>query len=153
MQRSRLAFGVEATTAHMNMVEIVEDAMRSKLGLLTSENLRVRLLPRGRAAVEVDADRLSEAERIVAGLAEALATVGESGVGEESELGQSGSQSGSGGGGSRSGLIGGSRPDAFDAASIVQSLRSNGVGGLTARAFKTGSVSGFSQLEGAGLEK
>ena len=58
--RSRLAFGVEATAEHLQRVESAElrvrDALRlAGVPLAPSDDLRVRALPRGRAAVEVGA--------------------------------------------------------------------------------------------------
>ena len=62
--RSRLAFGVEATADHLQRVEAAELRVRDALRLVglplaASDDLRVRALPQGRAAVEVGAHAAS----------------------------------------------------------------------------------------------
>jgi uncharacterized protein (TIGR00268 family) len=52
--RSRLAFGVEATSEHMAKIERAESTVRQKLGLGVADNMRVRLLAGGRAVIELD---------------------------------------------------------------------------------------------------
>eukprot|EP00940_MAST-03C_sp_MAST-3C-sp2_P000306 g306.t1 len=52
--RSRLALGVEATRAHLDRVARAEKLARERLDLDPTRTLRVRLLPGGRAAVELD---------------------------------------------------------------------------------------------------
>ena len=52
--RSRLEFGVEATALHLGKVDKAEDAVRTALKLDGHDNLRVRILAGGRAAVELD---------------------------------------------------------------------------------------------------
>lgn len=52
--RSRLAMGVEATSAHLKAVEDAECFVREVLGLDDTANVRVRMLSGGRAMVELD---------------------------------------------------------------------------------------------------
>mmetsp|Transcript_51881 Transcript_51881/g.60646 ORF Transcript_51881/g.60646 Transcript_51881/m.60646 type:complete len:348 (-) Transcript_51881:482-1525(-) len=52
--RSRLAFGIEATGKHLSMVERGENWIRNVFDLNVSDNMRVRILARNRAAVELD---------------------------------------------------------------------------------------------------
>jgi len=54
--RSRLAFGVEATTEHLAKIERAEAAVKEALLLPVEKNLRVRLLAGGKVAVELDYD-------------------------------------------------------------------------------------------------
>ena len=82
--RSRLAFGVEATSDHLERVESAELRVRDILRragvpLKPSDDLRVRALPRGRAAVEIGAN----AEPMQRGLAAAQSAAwfaGEEGI-------------------------------------------------------------------------
>ena len=60
--RSRLDFGVEATKRHLEQVERAENIVRSRLQLEGHENMRVRMLARGRLVIEVDERRLYAAE-------------------------------------------------------------------------------------------
>ena len=60
--RSRLAFGIEATEEHLKAVELAEDKVRLQMKLLPEENMRVRLLPKHQAALEVHGDRLVDAQ-------------------------------------------------------------------------------------------
>ncbi|EQC31647.1 hypothetical protein SDRG_10812 [Saprolegnia diclina VS20] len=55
--RSRLAFGVTASSDHLQRVEAAEAFVRSFLRLAPQENLRVRFLPLNHAAIELDAAR------------------------------------------------------------------------------------------------
>ena len=66
--RSRLAFGIEATEKHLRAVEHAEAKVRQEMGLSMEENMRVRLLPGQRAALEVDANRLEEANNVLSAL-------------------------------------------------------------------------------------
>jgi PP-loop superfamily ATP-utilizing enzyme len=52
--RSRLAFGVEATRAHLQAVGEAERRVRAALELDPTANLRVRMLARNQAMVELD---------------------------------------------------------------------------------------------------
>jgi len=52
--RSRLAMGVEATSAHLKAVEDAECFVKKVLGLDDTVNVRVRMLSGGRAMVELD---------------------------------------------------------------------------------------------------
>jgi len=52
--RSRLAFGVEATKRHLQAVGEAERRVRSALALDKTANLRVRMLARNKAMVELD---------------------------------------------------------------------------------------------------
>ena len=52
--RSRLAMGVEATSAHLKAVEDAECFVREVLSLDDTANVRVRMLSGGRAMVELD---------------------------------------------------------------------------------------------------
>eukprot|EP00903_Cladosiphon_okamuranus_P011299 g10654.t1 len=62
--RSRLAFGVQATPERLVLVEKAEDAVRNRLRLDVSHNLRVRAMHGDKALVEVDAGEvLDEALR------------------------------------------------------------------------------------------
>ena len=60
--RSRLAFGVRATEDHLRAVEAAESIVRARLDLGVADNLRVRLLPGGLAALEVDHELLPHAQ-------------------------------------------------------------------------------------------
>ncbi len=59
--RSRLAIGVEATPQHLQRIEQAERFVRHALALDATHNLRVRLLSRNRAMVEVEEDILDVA--------------------------------------------------------------------------------------------
>ena len=64
--RSRLALGVEATQHHLEMIEQAEILVKQTLsGYNETWNLRVRMLSKQRARVEVDAERVPEAEFLV----------------------------------------------------------------------------------------
>lgn len=52
--RSRLAMGVEATSAHLKAIEDAECFVKKVLGLDDTVNVRVRMLSGGRAMVELD---------------------------------------------------------------------------------------------------
>lgn len=52
--RSRLAFGVQATSEHLERVERSEEFVRTVLKLGVERSMRVRMLAGGRAAVELD---------------------------------------------------------------------------------------------------
>jgi len=56
--RSRLAFGVEATRKHLQVVGEAERRVRAALDLDHTTNLRVRMLAKKRAMVELDEDIL-----------------------------------------------------------------------------------------------
>lgn len=58
--RSRLAFGVEATSQHLKMVEEAEIFVNRLLALDVHQNMRVRLLSAGRVAVELDINVLEQ---------------------------------------------------------------------------------------------
>jgi len=74
--RSRLAFCVEATEQHLRQVELAEVEVRRHLPLARSENMRVRLLPRQRVAVEVDEHHLPAAEQLLDGWRRAFVLFG-----------------------------------------------------------------------------
>lgn len=77
--RSRLAIGVKATKEHLLRVERAEGFVRESLGLGPGVDMRVRMLARGRAAVELDGETLRRGgERALeeAGLGEALGEMG-----------------------------------------------------------------------------
>ena len=54
--RSRLAFGVEATSYHLSRIEAAEDIVKKYIRLEPHQNMRVRQLVREKGVVEVDAD-------------------------------------------------------------------------------------------------
>ena len=58
--RSRLAFGVEAKEQHLRMVGEAERRVRLALGLDHTVNMRVRMLAKKRAMVELDQLELVE---------------------------------------------------------------------------------------------
>ena len=58
--RSRLALGVEATQEHLQRIERAEGYVRRELALSPADNLRVRLLAKNRACIEVDAGEALE---------------------------------------------------------------------------------------------
>lgn len=60
--RSRLALGVEAIPQHLERIEKAERHIRQSLSLDPTRNLRVRLLAKGRAMVEVEDKALVEAK-------------------------------------------------------------------------------------------
>ena len=64
--RSRLALGVPATADHLHRVEEAERFVRKRLSHVLDEtsNLRVRLLSRNRARIELDADHVSAAAEV-----------------------------------------------------------------------------------------
>jgi uncharacterized protein len=62
--RSRLAFGVEATTARLAAVEEAENVVRDILALKVCDNLRVRYMPGERAVIELDDTRVEEARHM-----------------------------------------------------------------------------------------
>ena len=61
--RSRLALGVEATKDHLIAVENAERLVRNKLSLKVENNLRVRLLPNGKSAIEIDHILINDANK------------------------------------------------------------------------------------------
>mmetsp|Transcript_5375 Transcript_5375/g.7752 ORF Transcript_5375/g.7752 Transcript_5375/m.7752 type:complete len:325 (-) Transcript_5375:691-1665(-) len=79
--RSRLALGVEATKQHLIMIEEAEKIVKKKLsGYSKSSNIRVRMLSRQRARVEVDDDLLQEAENQKSLWTDSFQNLGFSGV-------------------------------------------------------------------------
>jgi PP-loop superfamily ATP-utilizing enzyme len=56
--RSRLALGVQATGAHLEMIEQAERYVRNSLKVDETANIRVRMLTNQRAMIEVDYDLL-----------------------------------------------------------------------------------------------
>lgn len=74
--RSRLAFGVEATPERLIAVGNAEAAVRARLAVGPTENLRVRVLLGAGCAVEVDAGRLDDAHVQSEGLRADLASAG-----------------------------------------------------------------------------
>ncbi|KAL3944808.1 MAG: hypothetical protein SGBAC_001131 [Bacillariaceae sp.] len=60
--RSRLALGVKAIPQHLERIEMAERHVRHSLSLLPTNNLRVRLLAKGKAMVEVEDKYLVDAE-------------------------------------------------------------------------------------------
>jgi uncharacterized protein len=60
--RSRLAIGVEAIPQHLQRIEQAERHVRRSLKLDATRNMRVRLLSKNRAMIEVEADVLEEAK-------------------------------------------------------------------------------------------
>lgn len=74
--RSRLSLGVIASEDHLVAVEKAERIVREHMHLRVSENMRVRLLPGGKSALEVDADRLVDALAAMPKLAPVLDSVG-----------------------------------------------------------------------------
>ena len=63
--RSRLALGIEASKEHLAAVEAAEHGIRSLLNIQPSENVRVRLLPKNRIAVEVDEAKIKAAKSFI----------------------------------------------------------------------------------------
>jgi len=61
--RSRLAFGVQASRDHLEFVERAELTVRKRIDLNPEDNLRFRMLSRGRFRLEIDKKLLSQAER------------------------------------------------------------------------------------------
>jgi len=59
--RSRLALGVEATKDHLQRIERAERHVRQQLSLNETSNLRVRLLAKNQACIEVDAPLVERA--------------------------------------------------------------------------------------------
>jgi len=59
--RSRLALGVPATPANLSLVEAAEAAVRAALGVAPQEDMRVRALAGGAAAVELGEGPLARA--------------------------------------------------------------------------------------------
>lgn len=79
--RSRLALGVEATKQHLIMIEEAEKIVKKKLpGLSEASNIRVRMLSRQRARVEVDDDLIQEAENQKEFWSDSFQNLGFSGV-------------------------------------------------------------------------
>jgi pyridinium-3,5-biscarboxylic acid mononucleotide sulfurtransferase len=62
--RSRLALGVEATNLHLRFIDEAEDFVRNVLDLEPEHNMRVRLLPRNRIAIELDRDSIQKANTL-----------------------------------------------------------------------------------------
>ena len=60
--RSRLAIGVEAVPQHLERIEKAERHVRQSLNLDATRNLRVRLLSRNRAMIEVQVEDLETAQ-------------------------------------------------------------------------------------------
>lgn len=60
--RSRLALGIQATKSHLSMIEQAERFVRQQLRtkIQDSTNIRVRMLTKQRAMIEVDANLLTE---------------------------------------------------------------------------------------------
>ena len=65
--RSRLAIGVEAIPDHLAKIEAAERYVRTSLALDATHNLRVRLLTKNRAMVEVEEGQLESAEEALGG--------------------------------------------------------------------------------------
>lgn len=63
--RSRLALGVPATQAHLQMIEAAERVVKDSLMPRSDSNLRVRLLSKQRARIEVDTDLFDRATAMV----------------------------------------------------------------------------------------
>ncbi len=118
--RSRLAFGVRATEDHLRAVEAAEEIVRGRLGLGVADNLRVRLLAGGRAALEVDRALLPRAQAAVLqeGEEEEAAAAAAAGSGKKKKKKKK-----------KQGL--------------AELLAEAGFPRLEVRAFKTGSVSGY----------
>ena len=74
--RSRLALTVPATSDHLRAVEAAEVAVRSLVHIPPDANLRVRILPRGRSAVEVDVQHISSVEAVLPALAREIKNLG-----------------------------------------------------------------------------
>ena len=62
--RSRLAFGVEATQEHLARVEKSELLVREAIQLAVWDNMRVRVLAKGVAAIEVDQCQLELVQQL-----------------------------------------------------------------------------------------
>ena len=60
--RSRLALGVEATNLHLRFIDDAESFVRNTLELEPERNMRVRLLPKNRIAIELDREMLGKAQ-------------------------------------------------------------------------------------------
>ena len=60
--RSRLALGVEATNLHLRFIDDAESFVRNTLELEPERNMRVRLLPKNRIAIELDREMLRKAQ-------------------------------------------------------------------------------------------
>ena len=60
--RSRLALGVEATNHHLRFIDDAESFVRNTLELEPERNMRVRLLPKNRIAIELDREMLGKAQ-------------------------------------------------------------------------------------------
>ncbi|GMH76937.1 hypothetical protein TL16_g07240 [Triparma laevis f. inornata] len=63
--RSRLAFGVEATSEHLKRVEKAENFVRETLNLPPQSDLRVRLLAAGRGMIEIESNSIDESRSIL----------------------------------------------------------------------------------------
>jgi len=63
--RSRLALGVQASVEHLRFIEQAEAVVRTALNLRDNENMRVRMLLKRNYRIEVDQNRLAEAQSIV----------------------------------------------------------------------------------------
>lgn len=63
--RSRLALGVEAIPQHLKRIEEAERYIRKSLELDVTRNLRVRLLSKKRAMIEVEAEILDDAKSLL----------------------------------------------------------------------------------------
>ena len=63
--RSRLAFGVEATQSHLKLIEDSENLVRQALGWKNevTKNMRVRMLSKSRAVIEIDSGEDLEVSR------------------------------------------------------------------------------------------
>jgi len=63
--RSRLAFGVEATQSHLKLIEDSENLVRRALGWEkeVTKNMRVRMLSKSRAVIEIDSGEDLEVSR------------------------------------------------------------------------------------------
>ncbi|GMH85231.1 hypothetical protein TrVE_jg13615 [Triparma verrucosa] len=63
--RSRLAFGVEATSEHLKRVEKAENFVRRTLNLPPQSDLRVRLLSGGKGMIEIERSKLHESKPVL----------------------------------------------------------------------------------------
>mmetsp|Transcript_26019 Transcript_26019/g.39387 ORF Transcript_26019/g.39387 Transcript_26019/m.39387 type:complete len:332 (-) Transcript_26019:607-1602(-) len=79
--RSRLALGVQATKHHLTMIEEAEKIVKEKLpGYNEASNIRVRMLSKRRARVEVDEKLIRDAESQKSFWNESFQNLGFSGV-------------------------------------------------------------------------